>query len=220
MLRCQSSTYRMGSAGGGGLRQIGWRGLPTWQESMAQTISPGSQKLFQEREGSHTPQTQLEAAEAELESFVEILRAEAVHVAHPDLMAHSKFFKTPRRECSDELYAGMPREVLMVIGDTIIEALMSWRCRFHEVESFHGLIKFYFRRGARWLPAPQPQLTNALWRTERDPEKPIDCWTITEFEPVFDAADFMRFGQDILVQRSHVTNQYGRCRMALGRPGR
>ena len=34
-------------------------------------------------------------------------------------------------------------------------------------------------------------------------------YAITEFEPVFDAADFIRFGRDIVVQKSHVTNEFG-----------
>jgi glycine amidinotransferase len=34
-------------------------------------------------------------------------------------------------------------------------------------------------------------------------------YVITEFEPVFDAADFMRCGRDIFCQKSHVTNRFG-----------
>ncbi len=32
---------------------------------------------------------------------------------------------------------------------------------------------------------------------------------VTEFEPVFDAADFVRCGRDIFGQQSHVTNRMG-----------
>ena len=32
---------------------------------------------------------------------------------------------------------------------------------------------------------------------------------VTEFEPVFDAADFARCGRDIFGQESHVTNRFG-----------
>jgi glycine amidinotransferase len=34
-------------------------------------------------------------------------------------------------------------------------------------------------------------------------------YAITEFEPVFDTADFIRFGRDTVVQKSHVTNDFG-----------
>jgi glycine amidinotransferase len=38
--------------------------------------------------------------------------------------------------------------------------------------------------------------------------EPIE-YVISEFEPTFDAADFIRCGRDIFVQRSHVTNRFG-----------
>jgi glycine amidinotransferase len=40
------------------------------------------------------------------------------------------------------------------------------------------------------------------------PDEPLN-YPLTEFEPVFDAADFMRCGRDIFYQRSFVTNQFG-----------
>jgi glycine amidinotransferase len=179
--------------------------FPTWQESMTDTMPPGSRRLFQERGGFPLPRGELAAAEAELEGLVDVLRAEGVHVVRPDEVAQTGSFETPEWKSSGGLYAGMPRDLLMVLGNTIVEAPLSWRCRYYEVDAFRGLIKSYFRRGAGWLAAPRPQLTDELWRTDRDVER----WATTEFEPVFDTADFLRFGQDIVVQRSHVTNQFG-----------
>lgn len=37
----------------------------------------------------------------------------------------------------------------------------------------------------------------------------IGAFVTTEFEPVFDAAEFTRIGRDIFVQRSQVTNNFG-----------
>lgn len=184
--------------------------FPTWQSSMLDTLPADSVKLFQERGGTSMPRAQLEAGEAELNAFADILRAEGVNVVRPDVLSYEKAFETPSWKAFGGLYASMPRDLLMVIGNTIIEAPMSWRCRYHEVDAFRNLIKSYFRRGAGWLPAPRPQLTDELWRADDAPDDPGgDSWAITEFEPVFDAADFMRFGADIVVQRSHVTNQFG-----------
>jgi glycine amidinotransferase len=176
--------------------------FPTWQESMADTMPEGSWRLFQEHGGKPMPGEHLERAEAELDGLVDVLRAEGITVTRPDVVPHTSSFATPYWESSGGLYAGMPRDLLMVVGDTIIEAPMSWRCRYHEIDAFRRLIKSYFRRGAGWLPAPRPQLVDELWRKENE-------WAVNEFEPVFDAADFMRFGTDIVVQRSHVTNQFG-----------
>ncbi len=183
---------------------------PSWHDSMADVVPPSSRRVFEQYGGHPFPQGLVDAAEQELEQFVDVLRAEGVHVVRPDVVPHVRPFETPTWRSPGGLYAAMPRDLLMVVGDTIIEAPMSWRCRYHEIDAFRGLIKSYFRRGARWLPAPRPQLTDQLWHHGPGGEAAAQHrWATTEFEPVFDAADFMRFGDDILVQRSHVTNDFG-----------
>ncbi|WP_275460828.1 amidinotransferase [Streptomyces noursei] len=179
--------------------------FPHWQESMAHVVPDAARAVFQEFGGTPLPTGLLKAAEEELEGLVEVLETHGVAVVRPDAVEHQVPFRTPQWSSAGGLYAGMPRDLLMVVGDAIIEAPMSWRCRHHEVDAFRSLIKSYFRRGARWLPAPRPQLTDALYRTEGEPGD----WAVTEFEPVFDAADFLRFGRDLIVQRSHVTNEFG-----------
>ncbi len=183
--------------------------FPSWQESMAHTLPKRYHRLFRERGGSPMPDRLLRAAEAELDVFAEVLEAEGITVVRPDVTMHDKSFETPDWRSDGGLYAGMPRDLLMVVGDAIIEAPMSWRCRYHEVDAFRSLIKSYFRRGARWIPAPRPQLIDELWRKDDTTDDGDGDWAVTEFEPVFDAADFMRFGDSIIAQRSHVTNQFG-----------
>jgi glycine amidinotransferase len=98
-----------------------------------------------------------------------------------------------------------------VIGDEIIETPMAWPCRYFETHSYRSLLKDYFRRGARWTAAPKPQLTDELFETDfRTPAvgEPMR-YILTEYEPVFDAADFVRAGRDLFVTRSNVTNRMG-----------
>lgn len=42
-----------------------------------------------------------------------------------------------------------------------------------------------------------------------DYEEGVGKYVTTEYEPVFDAAEFTRFGKDIFTQRSQVTNDFG-----------
>jgi glycine amidinotransferase len=182
--------------------------FPTWQPSMFATMPESSWKVFQERGGTALPAKELAAAEEELDGFAEALRAEGVRVVRPECIDQTAKFSTPDWESTGGLYCGMPRDLLIVVGNTIIEAPMSWRCRYHEIDAFRPLIKSYFRRGANWLPAPRPQLKDELFVKDYDPDSEHG-WAITEFEPVFDAADFCRFGRDIVVQKSHVTNEFG-----------
>lgn len=74
-------------------------------------------------------------------------------------------------------------------------------------------VQNYFRAGARWSSALRPQFSDALYDYDHSvPDlragEPMR-YTITEFEPVFDAADFVRCGRDLFVTRSNVTNFTG-----------
>jgi glycine amidinotransferase len=182
--------------------------FPTWQESMLATMPYESWRLFQERGGTPLPPHEVAAAERELDNFADLLQAEGIHVVRPEPVDHTSEFTTPHWTVAGGLYSAMPRDFLLVVGDTIVEAPLSWRSRYHEGDAYRPMLKSYFRRGARWLPAPRPQLTDELFCENYDPETTNE-YAVTEFEPVFDAADFMRFGEDILVQRSHVTNEFG-----------
>uniref|UniRef100_A0A671K0U8 Glycine amidinotransferase n=1 Tax=Sinocyclocheilus anshuiensis TaxID=1608454 RepID=A0A671K0U8_9TELE len=115
------------------------------------------------------------------------------------------------------MYAAMPRDILIVVGNEIIEAPMAWRARFFEYRAYRPLIKEYFRRGAKWTTAPKPTMSDELYdqeypiRTVEDRHKLAaqGKFVTTEYEPCFDAADFIRAGTDIFVQRSQVTNFMG-----------
>ena len=180
--------------------------FPTWQSSMNATVPLGAWETFKKQGGSAFPAAHLQAAQAELANFVDVLQRQGITVTRPDVAPHHNHFATPHWSGVGGLYAAMPRDSLMIVGDIIIEAPMSWRCRYFETDAFRSLVKEYFMRGARWIPGPRPQLTDELFKEEADVGA---GWAITEFEPVFDAADFLRFGRDLVVQRSHVTNEFG-----------
>lgn len=140
-----------------------------------------------------------------------ILEQEGVKVTRPDRVDFTKPFSTPEWQSAGGLYAAMPRDLLIVFGDEIIESPLSWRSRHHEIGAYRRLMKDYFRQGGKWTCAPTPQLLDDLYDADYiEPEEgEPHRYVITEFEPVFDAADFMRCGRDIFVQLSHTTNQFG-----------
>ena len=61
------------------------------------------------------------------------------------------------------MYAAMPRDILIVVGDEIIEAPMAWRSRFFEYRAYRPLLKEYFKRGAKWTTAPKPLMSDDLY---------------------------------------------------------
>lgn len=152
----------------------------------------------------------VDPVQKELDEFISILEAEGVRVRRPDIVDHRKAYSTPDWASKGHTSA-CPRDCFLVIGNEIIEAPMSWRCRYFERHAYYSLFKEYFEQGAKWTSAPNPPLREALYNTDfRVPEtgEPMQ-YVINESEIVFDAADFMRCGTDIFVTRSNVTNENG-----------
>lgn len=145
-----------------------------------------------------------------MKEFVKILEVEGVKVKRPDSIDFARPYSTLDWQSKSGLYAAMPRDFLLVIGNRLIESPMSWRSRYFESDAYRSLLKEYFSLGAEWVAAPKPQLKDELYNYDyADTKKGKKCYSITEFEPVFDAADFIKCGQHIFVQRSNVTNQMG-----------
>ena len=146
------------------------------------------------------------AAEKELAEFVRVLEAEGVTVRRPEPIDQARPFGSPDWVTPGGNCQANPRDVLIVFGNEILEAPMSWRSRYFEFLAYRTLVKDYWRQGARWTAAPKPRLSPKLYNYNwmRGEE-----WVTTEYEPVFDAADVCRCGRDLFVQRSHVTNESG-----------
>lgn len=160
--------------------------------------------------GFHYPKFMVEPAQQELDDFIRVLEGLGVVVTRPEPVDFQTKYATPHWS-SCGFANSCPRDSMLVIGDEILETPMAWPCRYFETHSYRPILKDYFRRGARWTAAPRPQLTDELF----DPDftlpqrgEPVR-YILTEFEPVFDAADFFRCGLDLFVTRSNVTNALG-----------
>ena len=78
------------------------------------------------------PPITLDRADAELRQFVQILCDHGVHVYRPD---HINWFT------EGGYTAAMPRDGLLTVGNTVIEACFAWECRLKEIElAFGGIL--------------------------------------------------------------------------------
>jgi glycine amidinotransferase len=186
--------------------------IPPWDVILEATLHTKELWDFhREFGGSPWPQELIDAARKDLDEFVHILEAEGVTVRRPTPYDFSKPYSTPDWEIKSGCYALMPRDVLLVIGDQIIEAPMGWRSRYHEHVAYKDLCKEYFKKGARWVSAPRPQLSDATYvegfvaPEEGEPMRTI----LAEYEPLFDAADVIKCGRDIFVAQSSCCNRFG-----------
>ena len=78
----------------------------------------------------------IEAAQRDLDEFIRILEAEGVTVRRPAPVDFAQPLSTPDVTVASSCYALMPRDVLLVIGDQIIEAPMGMRSRYHENHAY------------------------------------------------------------------------------------
>ena len=189
--------------------------FPSVEPINRHTFPPGEWEAVQMLVGSGGvpyPPEMVDAAQADLDEFIHILEAEGVTVRRPDPVDYAEPFSAPDWQSPTGFSAANPRDPFLVIGDQIIETSMADRSRYFEANAYRTLFKEYFKAGARWISAPRPQLADALYVKDFVPSDYGDDemrYVVTDFEPTFDAADFVRCGRDIIGQKSHVTNDLG-----------
>ena len=191
--------------------------VPSWHTIHRATVLPGQEKQMEslakrtQKQPLPYPEWLVQAASKCVEGFAHILESEGVIVRRPDVVDYSASFRTPDWEVMNGFCSANPRDVFLVIGNEIIEAPMADRSRYFESWAYRSLLKEYLKGGAKWVAAPKPQLLDAQYDPDYKTPAPGEesRYVITEFEPTFDAADFVRFGRDIFVQKSHVTNSLG-----------
>jgi N-dimethylarginine dimethylaminohydrolase len=147
----------------------------------------------------------IEEAREDLEGFVRVLEGEGVTVRRPAATDHALPFGTPDWT-ADGGYNYCPRDVLLPIGETIIEAPMALRSRYFETLAYKHLLIEYFESGANWVSAPKPRLLDDTYNV-----RPATGSILNDGEPVFDAANVLRIGVDILYLVSSSGNMLG-CR--------
>jgi glycine amidinotransferase len=180
--------------------------VPSWHPIVAASIPRRAMRALSLARGFRYPRFLLEPAQEQLDGFIALLTRAGVVVRRPDAVDHHRLFATP--DWRSRGYSSMfPRDGLFVMGDRIVEAPMAWPSRYFETRAFRTLLKDYARRGARWSAAPKPQLTDPLFRSATDDDG--ETATLTEFEPVFDAANFVRCGRDLFVMRNNLVNRMG-----------
>lgn len=149
------------------------------------------------------PQRVIEETAEDLDRLNKALTSLGITVRRPNAVEHSAEFGTPEW-MSDGVYNYCPRDVLLAIGDTIIEAPMVLRSRFFEPFAYKSLLLEYFESGARWLSAPKPRLADDLYNAKAPAGE-----RLMNLEPAFDAANILKFGTDLLYLLSDSGNDLG-----------
>ena len=169
------------------------------------------------------PEEMQAKADKQMDNFAKILEGRGIRVDRPTPLDFSQRVQTPDW-VQDSMFGCMPpRDLLLTVGNEILEATMSYRSRWFEYLSYRPLLEQYFKEDSnfRWEAAPKPRLTERSYKKdwwkkwndmsleEQYAVAERSDWIPTEEEPLFDAADVVRFGKDLFVQKSMVTNDGG-----------
>ncbi|MEJ2178571.1 MAG: inosamine-phosphate amidinotransferase 1 [Gammaproteobacteria bacterium] len=148
------------------------------------------------------PQQVIEETEEDLDEFVQVLEKLGITVTRPDTWPHEATFSTINWE-TQGFYNYCPRDIMLVIGDHIIETPNVIRSRAQETFSYRKLLLNYMASGAKWYSAPKPMLLDSLFEVDLDKPTPRN------HEPAFDAANVLRLGRDLIYLVSATGNEMG-----------
>lgn len=158
-------------------------------------------------------------ANHELDGLAVLLESRGVRVRRAKPFDFSAPLRTPTFAVVNQYCATCPRDVVITVGNEIIEAPMSRRARYFEHLAYRDLIRSYWLadKDMLWTVAPKPSMADSMYRQvfwglsleERHGRMHSFEFCVRQDEIVFDAADVVRFGRDLFVQESMTTNRLG-----------
>jgi glycine amidinotransferase len=172
------------------------------------------------------PQDMVDAANIQMDYFVSKLEERGIQVDRVEIepFMFNKAVSTPDWTNLNSHGVNNVRDVTLIHGNYIIESTTTRRSRWYEYLNLRPIFERYFKEDPEVVhfAAPKPRLTDEsyvkdyyyyfdnVWTDEEKREKLYNWdFQLTEKEPLWDAADLMRFGKDIFVQASSVTNRSG-----------
>lgn len=161
----------------------------------------------------------------DLGDLCKVLKQFGASVIRPDNYGAEKLFCTPDWCASGrDLYN--VRDLHLIVGDKVIASSTSARTRQYEPNSLQSVWYRYFEEGFTWISAPKPRLIGnyviPYYRVGEElvTEEDIihrqlsggrgEIWhRLIEDEILFDAANVMRFGKDVIYLISSTGNNMG-----------
>jgi hypothetical protein len=161
----------------------------------------------------------------DLEGLCDVFRKAGVKILRPKDYGAERLYSTPDwASTGKDLYN--VRDIHIIFGDTVIVGPSSARCRYFEPNAFYDIWYEYFNSGFKWITAPKPRLQGrylvpyysdgqeVLTDEDRIQQKLSGGrgekhYRLTEDEALFDAANAIRMGRDILYLISSTGNAKG-----------
>ena len=162
-----------------------------------------------------SPQWYIDEIMEDLESLSNILRKSGVKVHRPEVHDISKIYSTPYWSSNGKNIYNV-RDLHLIVGNTVIDSPSHHISRYFETTALYPIWYKYFDEGLRWISGPKPKLAEEVikpyFRNENDrilTEEDIkhqeltggrleELHKLTEDEILFEAANTVRMGKDLL----------------------
>ena len=160
------------------------------------------------------PQWLVDEINEDLEGLCDVLRSFGVRVLRPTTAHANTAFRTPYFTAVGDHVYNM-RDLHLVVGDAVIESPSQERHRYFEAMGLYDIWYDYVKHGGcRWIAGPKPRLTGNYMITYfengrdgyEDGQKYIK---LAEDEILFEAANTVRMGRDLLYLVSRSGNYLG-----------
>lgn len=172
------------------------------------------------------PQWYLDEVAEDLEGLCSLLRQAGVTVLRPAWAELGTTFSSPNWAASGfDIYN--VRDLQIVFGDLLVESAPSSRFRIFESHAMRSIYyENFFDDGMRWICAPTPRLASGFLKILDEPTSPLErteevrhaslsggvkpvFHVLENDEIIFDAANIMRVGEDLLYLVSSTGNRKG-----------
>lgn len=185
---------------------------------------PGLLEEARELAGEAYPQWYLDEVAEDLEDLSGIFRQAGINVLRPKWSENSNCFETPNWSAAGfDIYN--VRDLHIVFGNTLVVGASSARFRLFETYALQDLFyKNFFDDGFKWISAPIPKLKGEYLHEIQRPRSNLETTEdslhhslshglsetfhcLDEDEVIFDTANIMRLGRDVLFLVSSTGNR-------------
>ena len=172
------------------------------------------------------PEWFYEEVEEDLDSLSDTLRDLGVKVHRPSPIDFESFYGTPFwSSTSNNIYN--VRDLNLVVGNSVVESPSYLESRYYETSCLYPIWYDYFKQGFRWIAAPKPLLNyeaklpyfrdeanrvltaEDLRHQELTEGRLEKLHKLAEQEILFEAANTVRMGKDLLYLISSSGNEMG-----------
>jgi len=149
----------------------------------------------------------------DLEGLCGVLKSFGVTIHRPTTEHNNRVFATPYFSGSGDHVYNM-RDLHLVVGNTVIESPSQEQYRYFETVGLYDIWYEYLKEGFRWICGPKPKLTGDYMETyyeagENQYDDGQKFIKLAESEILFEAANTVRMGKDLLYLVSRSGNYLG-----------